>query len=61
MKKIIALMLSLLLCLGMLIACGPDEEDPSSSSSSSQETPSELPSDNMIDVDNVVDFEASAN
>lgn len=55
MKKIIALMLSLLLCLGMLIACGPDEEDPSSSSSSSQETPSELPEE-KTDVDNVVEF-----
>lgn len=59
MKKIIALMLSLLLCLGMLIACGPDDGDGSSSSgdgeSSSSELPGELPSE-KTDVDNVVEF-----
>jgi hypothetical protein len=59
MKKIIALMLSLLLCLGMLIACGPDDGDESSSSgdgeSSSSELPGELPSE-KTDVDNVVEF-----
>ena len=57
MKKIIALMLSLLLCLGMLIACGPDDGDDSSSSSesSSSERPGELPSE-KTDVDNVVEF-----
>lgn len=57
MKKIIALMLSLLLCLGMLIACGPDDGDESSESSesSSSELPGELPSE-KTDVDNVVEF-----
>jgi hypothetical protein len=63
MKKIIALMLSLLLCLGMLIACGPDDGDGSSSSSSessSSELPGDLPSD-KTDVDNIVDFTSSAN
>ena len=56
MKKIIALMLSLLLCLGMLVACGPDNGDGSSSSSSSEESSSaDLPSE-KTDVDNVVSF-----
>lgn len=56
MKKIIALMLSLLLCLGMLVACGPDDGDGSSSSSSSEESSSvDLPSE-KTDVDNVVSF-----
>lgn len=55
MKKIIALMLSLLLCLGMLIACGPDDGDGSSSSSSEEYSSTELPSE-KTDVDNVVSF-----
>lgn len=56
MKKIIALMLSLLLCLGMLIACGPDDGDESSSSEEpSSELPGELPSE-KTDVDNAVEF-----
>lgn len=56
MKKIIALMLSLLMCFAMLVSCGPDEEDPTEDPSSSTEPgQSELPSEDT-DADNIVNF-----
>ncbi len=55
MKKIIALMLSLLMCFAMLVSCGPDEEDPSESSSSELPGADELPSENT-DADNIINF-----
>lgn len=58
MKKILALMLSLLMCFAMLVSCGPDEEESSSSEESSSELPSEgeLPEE-KTDADNIVKFD----
>lgn len=55
MKKIIALMISLLLCFSMVfVSCG-DEDESSSSESSNVEQPGNLPEENT-EGDNIINF-----